>query len=379
MKTQLSIANHGDALLLPKNEDEAVNGKDHSETESCSSAAEDMSECDGEHGNEADDDDYSFYSTDSDESSLGEEIRRAEAAGTFSMERVTLMEEQRRSRSLPNVMAMMVGPSDNTNDGTVTSPEQQQALTAFMARMNSSASYFQDPRAQPRQNANTNPRPSGTAVRASKSSGALQDLVKNTTSKDRMSPHVRLQEILKHNRKPQDDDDAMWDSYFLPIDDARVNAYTPPVVAAMRGQDLAKLRQTVEEQGPASMEACNRQGETLLHLACRRRNAELVRFLVEEVGVSVKVRDDWNKTALHELCWNSIRNNPAQFEAFQSFLDRAPELLFAKDRRGFFCLQYCPKDSWADWCRYLEQNKESLRCAAEVATASTTRKRSRDL
>lgn len=226
------------------------------------------------------------------------------------------------------------------------------------------------------------------------------------------SPQACLEFILKGVAPPESDyPDSFWESYFEAATEARTAAYTPEVVKAMRSQDLVTLQSIVNDQGSVAMDACNAQGETLLHLACRRRNHDLVQFLLNEAKVPVRVCDDWRKTPLHELCWNSRVGNAAKdndggvgtptksrssrgdddaasndgstgtlqsddnddkedqsFDSFLLLVNLAPELLFAKDKRGFPALQYVPKDGWTAWCAFLKSRpvRKQLRTKVQM-------------
>jgi len=112
------------------------------------------------------------------------------------------------------------------------------------------------------------------------------------------------------------------------------------------------------------MDACNGQGESLVHLACRRhQNTALLHFIVDEAGVSLQVQDDWGKTPLHEFAWNR-KTKPATSSAVRLILQKAPELLFVQDKRNYSALQYVPQDAWEDWCIILRQHKALIRYQA---------------
>jgi ankyrin repeat protein len=119
-------------------------------------------------------------------------------------------------------------------------------------------------------------------------------------------------------------------------------------VRAIRANDITTLRALLEEG--KSFDACNRSGETLLHLACRRGNIETVNFLVHEAHVKVDVQDDMGRTVLHDLCWRPTPNT----EMMESLLRVvSPELLLSEDVRGHSCFDYCRKNDWGEWVAFL--------------------------
>ena len=71
-------------------------------------------------------------------------------------------------------------------------------------------------------------------------------------------------------------------------------------VAAVRGSDVKRLRQLALEG--RHMNACNKYGESIVHMACRRGDLEVLTFLVS-TGAILDVADDFGRTPLHDACW----------------------------------------------------------------------------
>ena len=196
--------------------------------------------------------------------------------------------------------------------------------------------------------------------------------MEETPALDPKSPAACLANLLEGIRVV-DLSEVYWKDYFRePISKERTRNYVPQVVSAMRASDTKELRRL--HLAGHSMDACNGQGESLVHLACRRQdNPELLKFLIQEAGDGdlLKVRDDWGKTPLHELAWKrsgtttsakqSTSNSTRQFDAVKLVLQHAPELLLVQDKRGFQALQYVPKDAWEDWCQFLRRYKVLIR------------------
>lgn len=84
-------------------------------------------------------------------------------------------------------------------------------------------------------------------------------------------------------------------------DDELIDAYDNDVVRAIRSGDLIQLRRYLEEG--RRFDGCNRNGKSLLHLACRRGEYEIVDFLLRDACVIPHVRDTMGRTALHDVCW----------------------------------------------------------------------------
>lgn len=296
-------------------------------------------------------------------------------------------EATQRSASL-SALDMLQNAEDTEDDSSQGEPEaknqrrtiaRQRSARAIVERMNSSKCfYFQEPhgatptdpstieiggnttakselpfeKVTPNKSRDLSPRRTNRSM----STGALDESTK--TIDYGTSPEVCLQDLLRGlNYRPTSDE------YFLEVNATRLNRYFAEVARAVRAQDIAKLRQL--QQSGVSFDACNSQGESLVHLACRRRNTDLLKFLIEEANVSLKVRDDWGKSPLHEMAWNGRPREGNFFSAVKLILEKEPELLFAKDKRGSAPLQYVPKDSWNEWCHFLRTSKVWIRCKVQ--------------
>ena len=178
-------------------------------------------------------------------------------------------------------------------------------------------------------------------------------------------------------------------AYFVPPTAAHLEAYDAEKVAAVRNDDLHALRR-IHGEG-RTMRASNRFGETLLHVACRRGRASMVRFFLSSDAeeeqqqqrmtqepkasstssaasttkaastasyiprVEARVRDDLGRTPMHDLCWSSAFPDHG---AMLLLVRAAPELLLAKDARGFSPFDYARREHWASWVSFLKQYEE---------------------
>jgi hypothetical protein len=143
--------------------------------------------------------------------------------------------------------------------------------------------------------------------------------------------------------------------FFTKPSEEEMAAYDLEVVNAIRSKDVSRLR-TLRDEGK-SFNACNRFGESLLHMACRRGDLGVITFLVEEVGVRLDVRDDYGRTALHDACWTASPNKDVMEVLMQVF---PSESLLAEDVRGHTPFDYARKEHWADWIVFLQERKDLI-------------------
>jgi len=145
------------------------------------------------------------------------------------------------------------------------------------------------------------------------------------------------------------------EQYFIKPSQHDLDSYTQDVVGALRMQDLPTLKAHLESK--ISLQCCNRFGEGLVHMACRRGFTQVVEFLLSEAKVSLRVRDDYGRTPAHDACWTC---NP-ELQLMKLILERCPELLLVGDKRGDTPLQYVRKEHAVQWRSFLEQNQDLLK------------------
>ena len=148
---------------------------------------------------------------------------------------------------------------------------------------------------------------------------------------------------------------------FPPIDDeVMVNNYKPDIVSAVRENDLTALKTFHQEDG-RSLSCCNRYGETLLHMACRRGYHSIVSYLVLEARVPTRIADDCGRNVLHDAFWN--RNT--QYEIVDLLTRLDPILLLSCDNRGYTPFSYARKEHWPVWRQFLWDRREHMKMALE--------------
>lgn len=132
----------------------------------------------------------------------------------------------------------------------------------------------------------------------------------------------------------------------------QINDYDSELVTAVRQSDLAKVK-TLNEQYGRNLRACNRFGESIVHMACRRSEIDVVKYIMDNTE-DPWVIDDFGRTPLHDACW---RPEP-RFDIVTLILDKNLDLLRFVDIRGSNPLNYVRKEHWLEWCAYLFHMKD---------------------
>merc|ERR1712113_1243402 len=104
------------------------------------------------------------------------------------------------------------------------------------------------------------------------------------------------------------------------------------------------------------LQCSNRFGESLLHMACRRGYTDVVRYLITEADVTLRVKDDFGRTPLHDACWSATPN----FELMELIMEHDPDLLLVEDVRGHSPFSYARRSHWKDWRDFLTRRRDSL-------------------
>lgn len=146
---------------------------------------------------------------------------------------------------------------------------------------------------------------------------------------------------------------------FQPPTDEQIELYDIEVMSAVREEKIDVLR-SMHEAGRC-LQCCNRFGESLLHMACRRGLVNVVKFMIEEAHVSPYCKDDYGRTPMHDACWAPVPN----FPLVKLLIEHAPEQIFLSDVRGHTPLSYTRRSDWQAWKEWLVQHRDLLRNAEE--------------
>lgn len=145
-------------------------------------------------------------------------------------------------------------------------------------------------------------------------------------------------------------------NFFLEVTEEHLAAYQADVISAVRQGDVETLR-SIKKSG-RSLQGCNRYGESVMHIACRRGSPKTVSFLINEGGCSLRIKDDFGRTPLHDACWQT----EPDFNLIEIILDVEPSLLLHRDKRGHTCLEYARRENWGAWIQYLSHRmKKEIR------------------
>lgn len=132
------------------------------------------------------------------------------------------------------------------------------------------------------------------------------------------------------------------------------SGYSTALMTAVR-QDNLTVIQKMHEDGE-NLQCCNQFGESVLHAVARRGRADILKYLVNEAGVSLRVCCDTGRNPLHDACWTTNPN----FDCITFILEECADLLLIADKRGFTPLDYAPKDSYRRWSYFFEAQRNNL-------------------
>jgi len=160
------------------------------------------------------------------------------------------------------------------------------------------------------------------------------------------------------------------EQFFPALTDDNLIGYEIDVITAVREEDLNTIR-TLYQSG-RTMSCSNRFGESLIHMACRRGFTSIVKFLVEEANVPIRITDDCGRTPLHDTLWN----RDCKYEIFDMLVTRDPALLLVSDKRGHTPFAYARKEHWGNWLGHLFDLKDGLKESLDSNVMELFRKES---
>ena len=183
-----------------------------------------------------------------------------------------------------------------------------------------------------------------------------KDMASEDSPDEGMSPTELLVSILKeHGYIYRAIPTAELDDYFVAVTPDRMQNYSTDIIGAIQASNIATLRKMHFEE-KRSLDGCNKFGESILHTACRRGLPDVVAFLIDEAKVDLRVRDDYGRTPMHDACWTSEPN----MRVVKLLVSEWPDLLLVTDNRGFTPLQYVRNTHFRAWCKFLNDNKQTV-------------------
>jgi Ankyrin repeats (3 copies) len=144
--------------------------------------------------------------------------------------------------------------------------------------------------------------------------------------------------------------DSAYYSRPTPLQMASYGTYTVQVVKSGHAQNLQSALACGLSTNP-----CNSYGESLLHHACRRGNANLLSIMTK-AGCDLQVADASGRTLLHDACWAA---EPA-FAVVEMLIATDANLFYMADARGALPLSYVRKEHWSQWLQFLVAQKDVI-------------------
>ena len=196
----------------------------------------------------------------------------------------------------------------------------------------------------------------------------VKDAVLPNAKESKLNPDEFLLELVKAqygvSLKAQNGLE-LGEDYFKPITDEQHAAYTMEVLTPARDNNVEALKELVNEKGNQVVDCVNRFGESLLNLVCRRGFTESAEYLLsEDIGLDVRSKDDFGRTALHDAMWFPT----PQLEVCRWLIERDPSLLLVTDKRGNTPFQYARSEDFSTWRQFLFDNRASLKGLTEPTT-----------
>lgn len=173
------------------------------------------------------------------------------------------------------------------------------------------------------------------------------------TTDDTISPHEYLVKILTSRGYTSDGVPARsaTSSYCTVPEDGNVRDYSADLTKCIRNKDINALK-SLQDSG-VSMNACNKFGETIAHLASRIGALDLLQVMCAK-GATVVVSDEYGRTILHDACWTI----EPFFDVVCFIMEREAGMILVTDSRGDPPLKYVKRDLWGAFNAFLDVVKD---------------------
>lgn len=146
---------------------------------------------------------------------------------------------------------------------------------------------------------------------------------------------------------------TMLTGYYCKPTPLQIASYDLYVSNLIRTGDKKKFREVINSG--ISPNPCNEYGESLLHLVCRRGDAELLQIMLD-AGATLQMADDMGRTPLHDCCW---RAEPC-FEMVEMILNHDSRMFHMTDSRGALPLSYVKNtEHWGEWRDFINAKKDT--------------------
>mmetsp|Transcript_3159 Transcript_3159/g.5608 ORF Transcript_3159/g.5608 Transcript_3159/m.5608 type:complete len:340 (+) Transcript_3159:34-1053(+) len=186
---------------------------------------------------------------------------------------------------------------------------------------------------------------------------------------------IFLTNLLRHRGYSTEQKPAMSSKYKRPIKKCESDLYNRELLNAISDNDLLKLADIYRSK--KHLLASNCYGESTLHLAARKSNHKVVRFILE-VEESPIMIDDYGRSPLTDAMWAV---SPS-FAVIEQLVTKFPDLISLTDVRGHTPLNYLRREHVFRVCLFLYSKRdtywparESSAAAAETASAQQTLKK----
>lgn len=166
-----------------------------------------------------------------------------------------------------------------------------------------------------------------------------------------ISPHDYLKKLLISRGYSTKHYCSLEGGYYCRPTPLQCASYGISVVNAVRTSNLNLFKNLLS--AGISRNPCNKFGESILHMVCRRGDHDLLKLLLDQ-GSTIQVSDDFGRTPLHDACW-TVKPN---FKSIEMLLERDVRLLHIVDCRGSPPLEYVKKESWGEWIQFFDRKKE---------------------
>ncbi|GAX22247.1 hypothetical protein FisN_19Lh317 [Fistulifera solaris] len=162
------------------------------------------------------------------------------------------------------------------------------------------------------------------------------------------TPQRYLDELLKERGYEKERYDCLKTGYYNAPTKLQIASYHAHLVSLVKQNSIETIADILA--CGLSPNPCNEFGSSLLQIACRRGNVELLEIMLRH-GCSLQVADEFGRTPLH----NALYAKQPAFALVKRILQVDPHLINMADSRGHLAFDYVRKEHCDEWIAFLDK------------------------
>jgi hypothetical protein len=167
-----------------------------------------------------------------------------------------------------------------------------------------------------------------------------------------LSPARYFDAILNERKYSTQRYPTLQSAYYAKPTELQQACHNLYLTGLVKNNDFTNFERVISS-GLVSPNPCNKFGESLLHMVCRRGRLDMLQCMIQ-AGTCLQIVDDFGRTPLHDACWAL---QPC-WEVVKVLLTADARMMLCQDIRGDVPLDYVQKTHHQQWREFLDSIKD---------------------